>query len=65
MYSVTIFNRTGKPMIQLPLVHPPVANHWCSIAIEKGYECKVEYVGGSEPDVNHRIASNQDLTLYS
>jgi len=65
MYSVTIFNHTGKPMMQLPSVHPPIANHWCGIAREKGYDCKVEYIGGSEQDRNHRIALDQDLILYS
>jgi len=65
MYTITIFNHMGKPMVQLPSVYPLLANHWYGIAKDKGYDVKLEYIGGAEEEPNHKIASDQDLKLYS
>jgi hypothetical protein len=47
MYSVTIKNYLGKPIMQLAEVSPLVANYWYDTAIQNGYDCELEYVGGA------------------
>jgi hypothetical protein len=63
MYSVTIKNHLGQPMMQLAQVSSVVANHWYDTAIRNGYACELEYVGGTEPP-NHRVANDQDMQQY-
>ena len=64
MYSVTVKNHLGMPIMQLAQVSPLVANHWYDMAIRNGYGCKLEYVGGAEHP-NHRVANDQDMRRYN
>lgn len=64
MYSVTINNRLGKPIMQLAQVSPLVANSWYDMAIQSGFGCELEYVGGAEQP-NHRVPNDQDMQQYN
>jgi hypothetical protein len=65
MYTLTIFNYAGKPIIHLSEVSPLAANQWHGVAREYGYYCRLKYVGGTDESKNHRVACDQDIKQYS
>jgi hypothetical protein len=50
--------------MQLAEVSPLVANYWYDTAIQNGFDCELEYVGGAQQP-NHRVANDQDMQRYN